>query len=243
MRKLVLGLAMIATVAGCSRSPQPPPFKTVVETKDLMEHVMERQADIVWGATGAIITAEGVEERKPKTEDDWIAVKAAAINLTETGNLLMMRAARAGWRPLDGQRAEDDGPGPAHDRGDRSQEHAGDVRRRQRPVRHLHQLPHALHAGDQGPLPLMSARVARGAWGPAAGACSAGSRYLCACRHKRPRAVLTGAVRDQTGGALPGVTVELLAARDVVATRQTAADGRYRFDGVAPGTYRSPSSC
>jgi hypothetical protein len=89
MRKLVLGLAMIAT-AGCSRSPQPPPFKTVVETKDLMEHVMERQADIVWGATGAIITAEGVEERKPKTEEDWIAVKAAAINLTETGNLLMI---------------------------------------------------------------------------------------------------------------------------------------------------------
>jgi hypothetical protein len=90
MRKLVLGLGMIATVAGCSRSPQPPPFKTVVETKDLMEHVMERQADIVWGATGAIITAEGVEERKPKTEDDWVAVKAAAINLTETGNLLMI---------------------------------------------------------------------------------------------------------------------------------------------------------
>jgi hypothetical protein len=90
MRKLVLSLAMFAAVAGCSRSPQPPPFKTVVETKDLMEFVMERQADIVWGATGAIITAEGVEERKPKTEDDWIAVKAAAINLTETGNLLMI---------------------------------------------------------------------------------------------------------------------------------------------------------
>ena len=90
MRYAVLVLALSATLAGCNRGPQAPPFKTIVETKDLMEHVMERQADIVWGATGAIITADRVEERSPKTEDDWIAVKAAAVNLTETGNLLMI---------------------------------------------------------------------------------------------------------------------------------------------------------
>ena len=90
MRNLVLALALSASVAGCSSAPQPPPFKAIVETKDLMEHLMERQADIVWGATGSIVTAEGVEERSPKTEDDWMAVKAAAINLTETGNLLMI---------------------------------------------------------------------------------------------------------------------------------------------------------
>jgi hypothetical protein len=90
MRYLVVALAVTATVAGCSRAPQAPPFKAVVETKDLMELVMERQADIVWGATGFIITAEGVEERRPRSEEDWAAVKAAAINLTETGNLLMV---------------------------------------------------------------------------------------------------------------------------------------------------------
>ena len=36
------------------------------------------------------MTAEGVEERRPKNTEEWQAVKAAAVNLTETGNLLMM---------------------------------------------------------------------------------------------------------------------------------------------------------
>jgi outer membrane receptor protein involved in Fe transport len=50
-------------------------------------------------------------------------------------------------------------------------------------------------------------------------------------------AAIRGIVRDQTGGALPGTTVDLLAARDVVASTQTDAAGRYQFERVAPGTY------
>jgi len=90
MRRYVFAVALSMTAAACGSAPTPPPFSQVAETKDLMEFVMERQADIVWGATGTIVTAEAVEERSPKTEEDWIAVKAAAINLTETGNLLLM---------------------------------------------------------------------------------------------------------------------------------------------------------
>lgn len=51
------------------------------------------------------------------------------------------------------------------------------------------------------------------------------------------RASVSGSLRDQTGGALPGVTVELLDGRNVVSTAQTDAAGRYRFDGVPAGTY------
>ncbi|MFN7985197.1 MAG: TonB-dependent receptor [Vicinamibacterales bacterium] len=48
---------------------------------------------------------------------------------------------------------------------------------------------------------------------------------------------VSGVVRDQTGGVLPGATVELLSGRDVAAEGQSDAGGRYRFDDVAPGTY------
>ena len=48
---------------------------------------------------------------------------------------------------------------------------------------------------------------------------------------------VTGMVRDQTGGALPGVTVELLSSRDVVASGSSDGSGRYRLAGIAPGTY------
>jgi hypothetical protein len=90
MRHVVLGVLVCFAASGCSRAPQPPPFKAIVETKDLMENVMEHQADLVWGATGSIVTAEGVEERRPRNDEEWAAVKAAAITLTEAGNLLMI---------------------------------------------------------------------------------------------------------------------------------------------------------
>ena len=48
---------------------------------------------------------------------------------------------------------------------------------------------------------------------------------------------VSGLVRDQTGGALPGVTVELLSSRDVVASGSSDGSGRYRLTGIAPGTY------
>src|SRR5712692_2212444 len=49
--------------------------------------------------------------------------------------------------------------------------------------------------------------------------------------------VVAGAVRDQTGGALPGVIVELTTPRVAPIAASTDASGRYRFEQVPPGTY------
>ena len=51
------------------------------------------------------------------------------------------------------------------------------------------------------------------------------------------QASVTGTVRDQTGAALPGVTVELTAPRGGTFAAATDASGKYRFDGVATGRY------
>ena len=60
MRYLLLTLTLSFTAAACGgTAPQAPPFKAVAETKDIMDNVMERQADIVWGAAGQIITLSG----------------------------------------------------------------------------------------------------------------------------------------------------------------------------------------
>jgi ABC-type glycerol-3-phosphate transport system substrate-binding protein len=91
MRKLLFAVTVCALVAaGCSRAPEPPPFKAVAETKVLMDAVMEKQADIVWGAVGTIIDEHGETPFQPKTDEEWAAVKDAAVNLTETGNLLLI---------------------------------------------------------------------------------------------------------------------------------------------------------
>ena len=50
--------------------------------------------------------------------------------------------------------------------------------------------------------------------------------------------VIRGVVKDDTGGVIPGATVELMnQTGGVVATVSTGADGTYSFHGIAPGIY------
>lgn len=88
-------LCVIAFLAGiavsaCSRAPAPPPFKAVADNKLLMQSVIDPNADLVWDAVKTIITRDKTEEIRPRTNDEWIAVRNAAVALTESGNLLMM---------------------------------------------------------------------------------------------------------------------------------------------------------
>lgn len=90
--RTTLGLVILGGLlasAGCG-GPQPPPFRPVVDTKLLMQAVVDPAADALWDATGWIITAEGIEQRKPKDEEAWTVVRNQAVALTEAGNLLMM---------------------------------------------------------------------------------------------------------------------------------------------------------
>src|SRR2546428_6175711 len=49
---------------------------------------------------------------------------------------------------------------------------------------------------------------------------------------------ISGTVRDETGGALPGVTVEARSASGSPSTTATDASGRYQFDRLADGRYQ-----
>ena len=85
-RFLVLAGAL-ATGAG---GPEPPPFKLLADNKLLMSAMIDPNADLVWDAVRTIDTKEGTQEIRPKTEDEWTAVRNAAVTLAESGNLLMI---------------------------------------------------------------------------------------------------------------------------------------------------------
>jgi hypothetical protein len=51
-------------------------------------------------------------------------------------------------------------------------------------------------------------------------------------------ASLAGTVRDETGGALPGVTVELRGTTGATPTKPSDGQGAFRFDNISPGRYR-----
>ncbi len=85
-----MGVSAVA-LSGCSRAT-PAPYKPVADVKRLMNDVIEPTAEIVWGASGVIITAEGEESRVPTTEAEWVTVRRSALVLAEAGNLLMVPA-------------------------------------------------------------------------------------------------------------------------------------------------------
>jgi hypothetical protein len=75
----------------CSSTPAAATRSTpVADMKLLMEAMMDPAADVIWGSVGTIITLEGTEERSPKTDEEWMAVRNAAVTVAESGNLLTM---------------------------------------------------------------------------------------------------------------------------------------------------------
>ena len=88
-RSRLLVLAGILATAACG-SPEPPPFKPLADNKLLMSAIIDPNADLVWDAVKTIDTKDGTEEIRPRNEEQWTAVRNAALTLAESGNLLMM---------------------------------------------------------------------------------------------------------------------------------------------------------
>jgi hypothetical protein len=58
--------------------------------KDIMESFIDPSADVLWGAAGAIIDQQGIQDLSPKTPEEWLNVRHAAVRIIEGANLLMM---------------------------------------------------------------------------------------------------------------------------------------------------------
>lgn len=67
-----------------------PPFQTTANMKELMLNVLDPAADGIWESVGTIITADGAFEKAPSTDDEWAVVRMHALQLAESGNLLML---------------------------------------------------------------------------------------------------------------------------------------------------------
>ena len=55
-----------------------------------MGHIIMPNADLLWGSVATNVTAKGVEEIVPKTEEDWERVRNYAVTIVEATNLLLI---------------------------------------------------------------------------------------------------------------------------------------------------------
>jgi hypothetical protein len=104
MRKLFTpALLSITMLSACTEAPpEPPPFRAVINTQQLMAAIVDPATDVVWGAVGTIVSEEGVEEIFPRTEQEWLVVQNAAMVMMESGNLMMIgeRSQEGEWNQM-----------------------------------------------------------------------------------------------------------------------------------------------
>jgi hypothetical protein len=87
MSFVIAGFMLAA--AGCAQSAAPP-FNAAANVLDLMEGPIAHAAEVYWGSVSTIVDKDGVTEHYPMNDEEWEAVWAAAITISESGNLLMM---------------------------------------------------------------------------------------------------------------------------------------------------------
>ena len=84
----VLGAALL--VAGCGAEPTGPPLQPTATVQELMAHMIDPAADLVWDAVGTVITEDSVDHWEPQTDEEWMVVRNGAVTLVESANLLMI---------------------------------------------------------------------------------------------------------------------------------------------------------
>jgi len=117
MRRLLIPFAaalFVATsalsLAQCNKAPAANPtsdYELIGTVHDIMEGIVDPASDVLFDAVATDITAQGVVEKRPRTDDDWERVEAAAIALVEGPNMIKMPGRRVA-RP--GEKTKSEGP-------------------------------------------------------------------------------------------------------------------------------------
>ena len=89
-RNLVLA-AGLPLIMGAGVQPAPVP-----DAREVMTTLVDPSANFIWQSVSTIVTAEGVEEKFPRTDEEWSDLRRAADLLSEGGNLLQKDRRRTG---------------------------------------------------------------------------------------------------------------------------------------------------
>jgi hypothetical protein len=80
-------------------------IRPVTSIQEVMQALVDPSADAIWEAVSTTITKNGVEEKQPRTDDEWKALRLHAIRVIEGASLLQVSARKV---VQDGVKLEDD---------------------------------------------------------------------------------------------------------------------------------------
>lgn len=104
MKALALPLLAFA-LSACTEPPPPSPRSATAPApspgpgpgasiQELMSAIVEPSAEVLWNAVSSEVTAAGVEERQPRSDAEWQAVRRHAIALQDAGTQLLVHGRR-----------------------------------------------------------------------------------------------------------------------------------------------------
>ena len=79
-----------AAPAATAPALPPPEYTPTATIKDLMQSVVDPNADVVWLSVTTVQSAKGTVDSAPKTDEEWTKVRHGAIALMEAANLLIV---------------------------------------------------------------------------------------------------------------------------------------------------------
>src|SRR5207244_3797108 len=86
-----VGVSLFLAAACQSRQPQPQAeYRPSATIKDIMDSLVDPSADALWESVATEVTVAGIDERQPRTDEEWANVRRNAIRLVEATNLLQM---------------------------------------------------------------------------------------------------------------------------------------------------------
>ena len=87
---LTVSLLLVGACAATQPDVVPAEYRVTSTIKDIMDSMVDTGADFLWESVATIVSAAGTEERRPKTDMEWLVVRRNAIMLIEATNLLQM---------------------------------------------------------------------------------------------------------------------------------------------------------
>ena len=76
-----------APVASAPARPVAPPVATV---KQIMSGVVAPSATSIWDSVATTVSAAGIEEKMPRTDEEWAAVATSAAVLADSAGMLLV---------------------------------------------------------------------------------------------------------------------------------------------------------
>ena len=101
MRTVVVLAAALSGFSGVASAqirptqPDKDGFIPDVTILEIMESIVMPAAQAVWDAVGVDVTEKGEIEKKPENDEQWAALRAAAVTLVESSNSLVVAGRHA----------------------------------------------------------------------------------------------------------------------------------------------------